>query len=141
MRTKEIILNLRPSKLPLITIILMFILAIIVMNYLPGLKIWTWFFITIISTYWLYKYLTYPYYQIYINTNSSDIQIRKTGSLYTAPAYTANLTQVKSITWWLTIVKLTVMVDQKIRKKFIPIFMDSTPLKKYKLLRMFTLWQ
>lgn len=141
MQTKEIILNLRPSKLPLIAIISTFILAIFVMNYLPGLKIWTWVFIAITSTYWLYKYLTYPYYQIHIKTSSGDINIRKTPSLYTAPTYTVNLVQVKSIAWWITIVKFAVIVDQKIRKVTVPVFMDSIPLKQYKSFRMFTLWQ
>ena len=133
MRSQELVLNLQPSKIPLLVIILIFMLAILVMHYVPPLKISMWLFIATVAIYWLYKYLTYPYYQIQINTRSRAIQITST------QAHMVNLLQVKSIAWWLTIVKFVVINNQ--RTITIPVFMDSLTLKQYKSFRMFTLWQ
>ena len=152
MQTKEIILNLKPSKIPLFAITLIFVLAILTMHYLPKLKVGLWIIIAVISIYWLYKYLTYPFYQININTHSHNFQIHSTQSFFKpagvntkntahADSNTANLIQVKSIVWWITIVKLAVVIDQKVKKITIPVFMDSIPLKQYKTFRMFILWQ
>ena len=139
MQTQELILKLQPSKIPLIAVILIFIFASVAIYYLPWLKVNIWIIMATMSICWLYRYLTYPYHQIKINTKSTLIQIYLQN--YPSKSVTVNQFFVNSVAWWLTIIRFTIIINHKSKTFIVPVFMDSIPLKQYKSFRIFTLWQ
>lgn len=131
MQSKQIHLNLSPSKMPLIGLIGIFICSYLIIRLVPGTKFIMFGLFAIICLYWLFRYLNYKKYQLIVNTSTHEIVINHKNQ-----QVTAILTKVQYVSWWLCI--MTLQIANTYTKIYL--FADSAPFTEYKSFRIFSQW-
>ncbi|MCC2624950.1 MAG: hypothetical protein K0R14_823 [Burkholderiales bacterium] len=150
MRSREIHLQLSPSKLPLIALLLVFICCYLISCYLPTLKYVLFGVFILMCLFWLYKYLGFKQYNLIFNTTNKRIWIpdqvgddklqigdgklrNENNRTYEIPLQIA---KIRHISWWLCIIYI--LTPKKVKKIYL--FVDSIPFKSYKTFKIYSQW-
>lgn len=128
MQSKQIVLCPKPSGLPLILFLLLFICGYTISYFIPYLKYAMFGIFVLMCIGWLYNYLNFNEYNIIINTITDQIYLGK---------IPAKIVRYKHVDWWLSIIYLRLSNN---KNKKIYLFVDSVPLKAYKSFRTYSLW-
>jgi hypothetical protein len=156
MQTKQINLQLSPSKLPLVALLFAFVCGYLISRYIPILKYTMFSIFVLMCLFWLYKYLNFKQYNIVINTKPdchallvskarNDSSLR--GDCHALQARLAmtraendtipvQIIKFKHISWWLCIIYVLTPVGLK----KIYLFADSVPFKLYKTFKIYSQW-
>lgn len=127
MQSKQINLNLAPSKLPLFALLFTFACSYIISYYIPQLRYAAFAAFIVICLFWLYKYLNFKTHNLIINTETCVILLNNTPT---------QAIKFNHIGWWLSIIYLTTGT----KRQKIYLFADSVTAKTYKSFKIYSQW-
>ncbi|MCC2645310.1 MAG: hypothetical protein K0R94_1088 [Burkholderiales bacterium] len=127
MQSKQINLRLKPSKLPLIALFLIFVCGYIISRYIPGLRYIVSGVFIVFCLLWLYRYLNFKEFTLIINTGNNTIILNN------SPVQAIKFWH---ICWWLSVIHLTVSG----KMQTIYLFVDSATFKQYKSFKIYSQW-
>lgn len=127
MQSKHINLTIKPSKFPIIALLVVFVCSALVGHLAPYLSSIIFVLFAVICLTWLYRYLNFKPYNLQIFTPTATLQVNNSH---------AHLIKARHICWWLSIIHIS-MAGKRLK---VYLFADSVPFKLYKSFRVFSQW-
>lgn len=131
MRSQIISLSIKPSKIPIAGLAVLFVTCKLIVLFMAYSKIIIFAIFMSSSLLWLLCYLRFTPLTLEINTLNRSIKVVIQHNIHDVFLY-----KVYNPSWWLSI--MPIKLDGKI--KIIFIFADSVPLTCYRLFKIFTIW-